>query len=454
MKKSVKIIIIVVLLLLLGLLIYYLIDRNTPRNETLTIATIWDVPNPENMEHGLDFTSSSAQVQEARSGFVKAMNDFGGKLNLEEIQIAENEDLRGFVTDIADIYTTEDILMTIGASSDEKTMYTAMEMEYFQIPMLIPFADGDLVVKNSENRGNYTVRLTPDAEQYANFFGTKLLSSSLFEVINLVLFNNGVIPDYDIDVAVFFMDNFNGHNMAVQITQSIMDNDYNIEVYEPFELNKLKSVVSNQWQTHEEKLEAAEVVIIIAEDYDSLADLSDVYKLWSDRGLSPSFITVGYRPDYDDRDLLNASNLFMVVPDINFTKCPADVNTRPMAMGYAAGYITSKALETALSKTPAEPHGIQRLFMSPEQRMESHQNHLTQFRSAIISAMLSIDEDVPCYGNVDLSTDSTDWINLSLVRYKGNHTYESVSPSVVYNPIIDKLRDEFGLSSDTGEVFQ
>ena len=40
-----------------------------------------------------------------------------------------------------------------------------------------------------------------------------------------------VIPEYDNNVAVYFTDNFNGHNTAVNVTQKIIDNGYNVEIY-------------------------------------------------------------------------------------------------------------------------------------------------------------------------------------------------------------------------------
>ena len=448
-KKNIIIIIIVLVLLLIGLVVY-LIDRNSPVDKTLIIASFWDAPNFVEVGDNLNFEDTAIRVKEARSGFEKAMKDYKKDLEIREIQISEQKELRGFATDIASIFTTEDVLMSVGATTNEKTMYGAMEMDFFQIPMLIPYSEGELTVENTDSQMNYVVRLTPTSAKYAEYFSNTLLPASLFDVMNVILFDNYVVPEYSVNIAIFFPDNFSGHNMAVQISQAIMDNNYNVEIYEPYSTDSLSFVVSSAWRDHEDILENIDVVIILGENAAPMPEMKEVYNTWNDRDLKPSFIMLGYRPVDDDPELINASNLYMLIQNLDWSTCPAEITTRSEGLGYAAGYITTKALETALTKVPPEPHGLQLLTKTKAQRNVIHQTYLKNLRSEILSALLNMNENIPCFGKVNLGMDPDERSTLSLVRYKGNNVYEPVSTSVIYDPIIDKIRAEFGLDDNSG----
>ena len=88
-------------------------------------------------------------------------NDYKGTYLLtEKVEIAPG---RVEIRDLEDMINSEDILLVVGASEDLTTMYSAMETDFFGIPMLVPFSDGDILL---ENGTGYTLRMTPNGQSY------------------------------------------------------------------------------------------------------------------------------------------------------------------------------------------------------------------------------------------------------------------------------------------------
>ena len=408
--------------------------------ETITLATIWSTTSSDN---GMDinFDTASRRVQKARQGFEEGIASIPDKPEIREILIAENSDVRKYMTDIAELYENQDILMTVGAITDEATMYASMEMNFFGVPMLIPFADG---FSGSDTNSSNSVRLMPTAQKYANYF-SELFSANMFSFLNTLLFKDSNIPYYNFDVVIFFANNYNGHNTAVNITEEIMGNGFNIESYTPYEMTRLLQTVRNSWLNFPEKMESAEVVIIIGEDGDPLNGLSDVYHLWKDNDLDPIFLLVGYVPDMLTNDLAKAEKVFAVQPALDMSKCPSDISNRSEALGYAAGYITARAITEANKTQKKEPSGIALWFRSDARKREIHQEYISSFRINIQTNLLKLNEDIPCYGHVNFNLSTDNQINMEMVHYTSPDSFVVVDgPSVLMNSLLQKLTDQYG----------
>ena len=455
MSKTVKWIIGIVCVILLvggGL---FLLSRHLSEEEASAykFATIWKSESLNFDEaagnYDVDFGSASNRVKMARRGFEKGIKANPGIENFEEEILPEMVNQRSFSEYLADTFSSEDIVLTIGATTDEMTMDTSMEMNFFNIPMLIPFADGDLAPDDSPV--NYSIRMTPTAQKYAEYFNN-LFPASYFSTINNILFQDKAIPDYNLNVAVFFADNFNGHNTAVNITQRLLDNGYNVEIYTPFNsLLDLLHMLQTSWNTEADKLRAIDVLIVIGEDGASMKGLSGINQLWMDRGLEPMVFLVGFLSSDIENEVAQARNIYSVHQQLDFINCPSEIVNRSEAMGYAAGYIVSLALKRAHESEPPEPSGLQLLFSTPDRRRQLHQEHLTSYRENVRTVLLEMNEDIPCYGVVDFDLNSDSNIYLETVRYLGPDNPENVGTGIVFNYLLDKLQRDYNLETETGD---
>ena len=439
MKKKLWFVIIPLLLVIIILVLYFAGRSLIEDPHQMIFASIWD--------DKYDINDASPRVQKARSGFIQGVEQTGDNLDLLEVLISEGPDVGKFTTSIAEIYNNTDILMTVGATTDEATMYASTYMNFFDIPILIPFGDGDL--SSTEEETDYSIRMTPVSQNYVDFIN-KIYSKNIFDYINTYLFENKAVPRISADVAVFFADNFNGHESTVKMTQQIMDNGFTVKAYQPFEKDMLLPRVQAAWSKNPEAMSDLESVLIVGEDLDSLPSLVDVWHLWADRGLYPVFILIGYAPNQVEPELASASNVFVIQQALDLYNCPSEIVNRSEAMGYAAGTVLTKALkkacDTMLSNNRSVLLGISRLFMNADQRKSVHQDYLKTYRMNIRTALLDMEEEIPCYGFVNFNSDVGNWVELELVHYTDVDQFTRVDTSVIFNRIISDVREKYGIT--------
>ena len=437
------IIIIIILIVLIGIgVVLYLTGRQPAQYASLTIATIWDAPAAPGSGEQLDFNKADRRVQKGRSGFEKGLKDASGDLTVDEVQIPEGESLREMVMNVVNLFTERDILLTVGATTDEATMDASMEMNFFNVPMLIPFADG--MLSPDDSPAEYSMRMHPTAGLYDDYLD-RIFSRDLFTFLSEYMFRSGPMPEIDVKLVVFYTDNFNGNDTAVRVTQSIMDSGYNIEAYVPF--TDLWTSVDSYWNSFPDKLSSADAVIIIGEDANPFPDLAAVWSEWADRGLFPYFYLIGYLPQEPlDEEIANADNVFAVQPKIDMSSCPDSINNRSEALGYASGIITGKVLNNAVKMQPPEPTGIWNWFRSPERRQELHNEYISAFRSNIRSAFMDLDEDIPCYGKANFRSGPDERVTLELVHYTDLDKYVVVSENTFVLHMMEKIQEEYGIT--------
>ena len=438
-RLIVGIIILLVVLLIAGFLFWYIRNFSEQEKE-LSIVTVWDIPY-DNESHLMNAENADFSVRLQRQGFEKGFYDNLNNLSVFEYIISENSDFRTFTSDIATLCNSTDVLLSVGASTDEATMNTAMEMNYFKIPMLIPFGDGDL---SGSAGSTFSLRMTPTADNYADFMG-ELFPAYLINYINGYVFENLPVPDYSIKLGVFFADNFNGHEIAVKLTQNLMDNGMDIQIYQPFSEDDLLRTVRTAWDSDNALMEGLDAVIILAEDHDDLPNLPDVLDTWSQRGLKPQFVVTGYYPEKVDEKLINMDNFFVVQQVINIQNCPAEINTRSGAMGYAAGYIAAKALYTAHANTIMNTTALGWLFRTESQRARIREDYFSSLRNNIYSEIRSMADSIPCYGYINFESAENNRVSLEIVRLTGNESYSPVDPSVIFYRMVNVIRSQFDL---------
>lgn len=441
MNKRTIIIIIIIILLIAAAVVLFITSRQPAKTVPLTIATIWDAPESKEIKGQLDFDSAGRRVQLGRSGFEKGLKDSIGDLKIEEIMIPEEPSLREMIMNVVNIFTEKEILMTIGATTDEASMDASMEMNYFNVPMLIPYSDG--MISPDKTATDYSMRMQPTVALYDDYVD-RIFTKDLFTFVRETLFTSGSAPEIDINIAVFFVDNFNGNNSAVSVTQSVMDAGYNIDAYIPF--TDLKTSVDNGWSDIPDKFTNIDAVIIIGEDANPFPELSAVWHSWTDRGLFPDFFLIGYLPDDTlSEDLKQAGNVFVIQPKIDMSNCPAGITSRSEALGYASGLITGKALSNAVQTQPAESAGIQLWFMSAEKRQDVHSDFISSFRSNVRSALMDLSGDIPCYGEVAFKNGPDDRIKLELVHYTGVDQFDVMDENAFTLRMIDRIKTAYGL---------
>lgn len=426
-------------------LIFLLSSCSRKTSNIATVVTIWDVSGQPGTIVEESFAGSSRRVQKQRSGFIRGLQEYPKQTLIDELIVPENSGLGDSAKILADIYSSEDVLLTVGASCDLHTMYAAMTNAFFNIPILIPFSDGDLV---TDTGAEYSMRMAPVTQKYADYVGSVLFPPNTKQVIDTLLFENKPLPDYEINTAVFFADNFNGHDTSVKITQKLMDNGLDVDYYRPYPTNELLSVFNTCWNEEKSTLAETDVLLIIGEDMDELPDLGRILDYWDTVSAKPIVLILGYAPGYSSNDVWaeEHDNLFVIRQYLDMSKCPSDIINHEEAVGYAAGYVTQKVLDLAMQSATPEPSGWQIGYKTEADKQQIHQNYVADLRSKVFSSFMSLRDDIPCFGKPMFDTSSSDRRQLELVQYIDMDQVRVCDTGIIQSLLIDIVRNKTGLS--------
>ncbi len=447
-SSSKKVIIIVIALILLIGLAVFLILQSSPaeEDETASIATIWMAWDTGRNDGQLDWDSAPEFISRERIGFIQGKTAAEADVTIRENLLSETDQNPDITSKLADMINNEDILMVVGASEDLPTMYAAMETDFFEIPMLIPYSDGDII---SENSTGYNMRMTPTSQSYTDFIGNNLLQAGTMDWIYDTVFAGKPLPDDNVSAAVFFADNFNGHDQAVLVTQRLMDNGIEIDHYGTYLQGQLFDAINDVWEDENKPIENVDVVLIIGYDQDPMADLSRAVKLWEDRrdpGDQPLFLLMAYAPTSIDLSIFTKNNVYAIRQKLDMSGCPADIIDHDEAISYAAGWITATAIERANERQDPEPRGWKLWFRTKDQKRQIHQDYLESYRDNIRSVLMEMTDNVPCYGTLSFSSNVADHTSLELVRYTSVSQAEVLDGGAVFNYIYQMYRNRYGIA--------
>ncbi len=444
MKKKTLIILLIILVLIL---VAVLLIRNRSTEEEqkiLNIVSIWDGSRSKDPSGELDFSSSSMTVRKERDGFLRGIQDCPSDIIIDETLIPEEGNMADINNMLADVYNYVDTLLTVGASTEIVTMYSAMGSEFFNIPMLIPFSDGDVSISDSVGS---TFRMTVSGDQLTDFVGNYIAPKDTVMNLSTFFFGDDPAQDIDIRTGIFFADDFNGHDTAVKVAQTLMDHGFDIEYYSSYDIGGVLPTLEAAWRKDEARLRDLDVVFIFGKDQDPFSDLMDVVNYWDDR---TTFVLIGYVPEIDEPELYAAENIFMLEQDLDLSQCPADITTNGEALAYAAGYITKMVLSRAAAEQPPEKSGLQLWFKNVDEKHRIHQDYVDSFRNRVRTKLSELDEYIPCFGNLRLTSGSNESIKLELVRYVSQSQTEKADNFEVYNRIYQRLNQIYGTGTVNG----
>lgn len=409
----------------------------------LYILTIWDAPKMED-GYTLDFSKTSEQVQLERSGFLKGANDISGSVDIYEYAISEQQNVITFMSEIALYFRKTDAMLAVGANTDIGTMYLEGEADFFNVPILSPFVDGDLFGSDAVSHG---VNLSPTAEDYAEFFSKHVYQVGFNRQIDSYLFENSAVPDYSVKAGIFFPDDFSGHNTAVLIGQMLMTNGADLEVYSAYPDSYLEQTIDNSWKNDTNRMNNLDIVVIVGKYAQEKSDLSSVVETWQDCQTPPSIFVCGMDAfDFSD-DLAQYDNLYFIRRTLDMSKCPADITTYDEAMGYAAGYIAASVLLDARENPPASSSSFFDILKGNTDKAETHRLYIEAYRDNVGSSLRNLSgKEIPCLGTLSFEQNGNVNIPMGLFRYKGNYQMELADESEIFNRVVRHIREEYNVN--------
>lgn len=401
----------------------------------VVIGTFWNAPVKGNAqdEHDLDWGQSNKKVIAQRQGFLRGLNEFPD-LKIKEVPHSEDVSIEELTRSVHEMVQEDKIFMVVGGTTNTGTMHAASNTSFFQIPMLIPYADGDNLI-GEENY--WTKRLTPSGSDFADFIGSHLMTASLRHELDNILFQDAPVYAYEVNAAIIYEDTTYGEAAALDLGEKLMTNAINLEIYRSYSSGGFFDLINQLNAEQKKTFNALDVIFFINEDADYAIDLEKVAATFSEGDSDPVIIFFGnILPEYSE-EAGGVGNLFFVHRAIDFSTCPKEIKTTPEAIGYGAGILTGRVLERTMQNLPQKPD-LQKALLSG---YSQEYLYLQSIRVAVRKQLEAFDENVPCIGPVHFSSEGANSkLQMESICFQENGETRVVSDTEIINLIAQTIR--------------
>jgi ABC-type branched-subunit amino acid transport system substrate-binding protein len=349
-------------------------------------------------------------IQEGAGGY-KLVQANEGNLK-DDVQIA----VRAMVED-------EKVVALIGATSNEATMHASSLVNFFNVPMIVPSANGDNLLPSNNL---WVFRLSAPSSAYANYlFGTIVLQPATAAGQGTTATSLQVQGP---KLAIIYEQNTFGESAAVATAHAAMAVSTEITLYESFQPGALDAERLNVL-AQDIKASKANLVYLISNNPSEAKSLVSGIFLQFDVGKAP--ILVGQDGGFVSRDFLDASEaqgVYVIRQALDMKECPIVEESIIQAQSYAAVYLIEEAIKQS------EASMLTKTFLSGVGK--THADLLITRREKVRDALKEMDVTVPCIGRVKF--DNT-----------GQNKFQQFSLLLINNgKIVAVSEDEFRIALD------
>jgi ABC-type branched-subunit amino acid transport system substrate-binding protein len=354
----------------------------------VTIGSLWEVPVDERGKVGWDYASTVAQEQ--HTGYRLAGESlsedpysdiFSGEGNQQDdVQIA----IRGMVED-----PDHPVAILIGATTNEATMRAASLVNFFNVPMIIPTANGDNLLPSNNL---WAFRLSAPGSAYADYLFGILLTKAEF----------GSDPETTgdspkLNIAILYEGNTFGESAAVATARAAMELGVGIGVYASFPAATPDSNRLNILLTRVET-ENVHLVYLISSDPGVAKTL--VQLLHSRIPDSAMPVLVGQAGGFASQEFIDspeAEGVFILRQQVVPENCPVNVKSIYEAQTYAAVYLLGSAVEQAIGNSITSKW-YDSLIDFVKDPINEQTDRIVSFREDVRDVLKQTDTNVPCVG--------------------------------------------------------
>ena len=298
------------------------------------------------------------------------------------------------------------LLALLGATSNEATSHAAALVNFFNVPMLIPSANGDNLFPSNNL---WAFRLSAPGAAYANYLFGKVVTKQAMDAISIKPSDSVFGDPPQLKVAILYERNTFGESAAVATATAVMAQSVSIRVYDNF---KPDNTDPESLKTLAKKVKdaGAQLVYLISSDPALAKNLTQTLRAVFDSRSMP--IMVGQAEGFAARDFVDSKEsegVYVLRQKIDHKSCPPGVKSIYDAQSYAAVYL----LDYALQQANENLSGIVKQFSLGGKSGSAIQ----QQREALRDALKQINVNAPCLGKVAFdNTGQNKLLNLELIR--------------------------------------
>ncbi len=273
----------------------------------------------------------------------------------------------------------------VGATSNEATMQIAGLVNFFNVPMLIPTADGNTLLPSNNL---WAFRLSAPSSAYAQYFFTEVLNqNNLGSQGTTVNFLAGV------SLAIIYEQNTFGESAAVATAEAAMAQGIAIAEYKSF---PAENPSSDQLTTLVDavKTQKPGLVYLISSNPGTAEMVVRALNTGYATDFSIAPVILGQAGAFTSESFLNSpesEGMYILRQRWNKVGCPAEITSFYEAQSYGTAYLLNYAV------------GLTEDTLSVAQNWLSLTNPAdkrAKFRETLRDQLKGINLDVPCLGNV------------------------------------------------------
>lgn len=297
------------------------------------------------------------------------------------------------------------LIAMLGGTSNDATSHAAALVNFFNVPMLIPSANGDNLFPSNNL---WAFRLSAPGTDYAKYLFDNFLTKSAMDALTAPD-PDSILPAPELKIAILYEQNTFGESAAVATATAAMAQSINIRVYSNF-----KPVNSDpeslKLLANKVKDERVQLIYLVSSDPALAKNLVQTMRTIFDTQSMP--ILIGQAEGFAAQDFIaspESEGIYVLRQQIDRANCPATIQSSYDAQSYAAVYLLDQAMQEASDNLAGA--GIKFSFTSQKGPT------ILQQREAIRDALKTTNLNVPCLGMVAFdNTGQNKLLKLELVR--------------------------------------
>lgn len=322
---------------------------------------------------------------EQKNGYQTGLDTVSTKFTIENIDENNSQsDIQKTILGMAEDPKSPIIAM-LGASSNLATSHAAALVNFFNVPMLVPSANGDNLFPSNNL---WAFRLSAPGSAYAGYmFGSLLTKANA----GSEALSQNEFPG--LRVAILYEQNTFGESAAVAAAEAAMAQSIKIGLYANFPAHNLDPDTINKLMD-DVKAKKIQMAFVISSDPGVAKTL--VQALNASFGPASMPVIVGMAGGFASQDFLTApeaQRVFVLRQQMFAADCPADVKSIYQAQSYASVYLLDQAITqaiTELKKSPAQ-------WFAPPTSISTQS---ITFREKVRDVLKETNTTLPCIGPV------------------------------------------------------
>jgi len=334
-----------------------------------------------------DSKNAETLASEQQIGYELGLKN--GNSGFKLVQKTEGDLEDDVQTAIRDMVEGNQIVALLGGTSNEATMRAASLTNFFNVPMVIPNADGENVIPSNNL---WVFRLSAPSSAYAKYIFTEVIQKASPTETDTNTSDSNSSQSGTLKLAIIYEKNTFGENAAVSSAQISMDQSIKIVFYGSFTTGEdnAQEIISLAQTVNES---GANLVYVISDNPDEAISITKTLKDAFGSGLAP--IILGQGSGFDSQTFLNsdkATGVYVIRQAINSTDCPAEINSISKARSYASIFLLKDAVSQANKNIISS-----KLFSNFSNK---NGNQISEQREKIRDSLKQTDMSVPCLGPV------------------------------------------------------